>query len=113
MSEQATIEYGRFQRDQGIERVSAKAERVHPAWLKLASAYIALYVQKLPRGAEFTSEMLVEQSVRDGIIQAHDDRAWGGPILRAARDGLIEKAPGKMGVCRKRHNSVCVLWRKP
>lgn len=106
---QTSLTFGRMQMDAGIERVTRKAG---DAWLGLAYAWVELYVQRLQRGAEFTAEMLVEASVEHGIMQAHSDKAWAGPILRAKRNGLIEKVEGKTGVCRKRHNSVCVLWRK-
>lgn len=109
---QMTLSYARMQAAQGIERVTQKAEKKYPGWLDLGFAYVEFYVQGLKPGAEFTAEMLVEASVAHGIIQPHDDRAWSGPIRRAAKAGLIEKHPTKTGTCRKRHASVCVLWRK-
>lgn len=111
MNGQISLAYGRAQAQEGMERVSAKAEKTFPGWLALGYAFVCLYVQRLKRGDEFTAEMLVEASVAHGIFQPHDDRAWASPILKAKREGLIEKSD-KSGVCRKRHNSVCVLWRK-
>lgn len=113
MSEQATIAFGRAERDKGIERVTKKADKTHPGWLSLAYAYIGTYVQKRKPGDEFTAEDIVSASIAWGMIQAHDERAWSGPIRRAAAAGIIEKHPTKTGICRKRHASVCVLWRKP
>lgn len=111
--EQITISYGRAKAQEGIDRVTANAERAKRGWLSLAYAFLELYVRRLAPLEEFTAEMVVERSVEAGMIQAHDDRAWAGPFRRAAKAGLIEKHPDKMGVCRKRHASVCVLWRKP
>lgn len=108
-----TLTYGRAQAEAGIERVSKKAEKTFPGWIELGYAYVALYVQRLHPLQEFTAEQLVEASVAHGIIQPHDDRAWAAPIRKAQKAGLIEKHPDKSGVCRKRHASVCVLWRKP
>lgn len=110
---QVTLAFGRMQAEAGIERVSKKADKVHPGWLDLGYAYVCLYVQNLRPLEEFTAEMLVAASVEYGILQPHDDRAWATPIRRAARERLIEKHPTKTGICRKRHASLCVLWRKP
>lgn len=110
---QMDISFGRAQAEAGIERVSKKADKTHPGWLDLAYAFIELYVQRAKSGDEFTAEMIVEAAVEHGILMPHDDRAWATPVRRAAKAKLIEKHPTKTGVCRKRHASVCVLWRKP
>lgn len=109
---QSSLSFGRQQAREGIERVTANAEKAVPGWANLGFAYVSLYVQRLKRGDEFTVEQLVESSIAYGIIPPHDSRAWATPIRRAQREGLIEKHPTKTGINRKRHASLCVLWRK-
>ena len=87
---QLPIDFARAERDQGIERAVSRADRSTPGWSDLALAYIRLYASQ-NKGRRFIGRDIVLASRTYGVIQPPNDKAWGGPICRAIKAGVIRK----------------------
>ncbi len=107
MSAQLSLNLARQQADRGIALAELGAENAHEGWSELAFTYLKLYARLM--GGTFTAEQVLEAADKHGLLKPPNDRAWGQVFRTAARRGIIVKAG--VGVCRKRHASVCVLWR--
>lgn len=92
---------------EGIDQAVAAADREVEGWSDLALRYVRLYATQ-NRGRQFIGNEIVQASVAAGIIQPTNSKAWGGPIQRAARAGIIRKvgtAPDP-----NRHTNPVPLW---
>lgn len=96
-----------LRRDDGIERVSMKADLLQEGWTDRAYAALTIFCAKAKE--PFIAEDVREWAEGLGLISApHDSRAWGQVIQRAARSDLIRKigyAPAKSS-----NLSPKVLW---
>lgn len=94
-------------RDTGIQRAADHADRVEEKWSVRATVYMAGLVGR--RGFKpFLTEELIEISIRDGVAQPPDGRAWGAIMRALAKQGVIRKmgyAPAKSS-----NLSPKVLW---
>ena len=105
-----TISDAIAERDVGIRRVTDKANKTSPGWCDAFHAWVGLYAQQ-HRGEEATSEQIVAEYQKRGLIEPHDWRAAGGPILRAARAGVLVDT-GKRARRLKGHGTAgAILWR--
>lgn len=96
-------------RDQGIENATQHANRVRREWSAQADAYAKMMIAR--RGFKpFLLEEIVEASKRDGVPQPPDGRAWGGVIIRLAKEGLVRKMG--YGAAKTSNTSPKVLWGK-
>lgn len=82
------FERATLRRDLGIERAEAHADRVHADWT--AEAFRALGEFLGYRLTPFLAEEFVTWA-ETRVPPPPDPRAWGGPIRRAARAGLIRR----------------------
>lgn len=101
------MDFAKAQRDAGITRAVSNAEGKTPGWSDLALAWIRLYAYE-HRGEKFIGRDIVLASRNAGVIQPPNDKAWGGPMMRAARAGVIRKvgtAPDP-----NRHCNPVPLW---
>lgn len=97
----------RAQAQEGIDRAVSAADRAIAGWSDLALRYVRLYATQ-NRGKQFIGYEIVQASIAAGIIQPENAKAWGAPIQRAAREGLIRKvgtAPDP-----NRHGNPVTLW---
>lgn len=92
----------------GIDMAVVAANRHHEGWSETAYAFIELYCIE-NKGTQFTGHDVVEASRAKGVIQPGTAKAWGGPLQRAAREGLIVK----VGYAQddNRHGAPVPLWR--
>lgn len=95
---------------EGIDRAVSCAEKKTPGWSDVALAFIRLHCQR-NKGKTFTGFEIVQASIGYGVIQPPNSKAWGGPIQRAARAGLIVKAGTVEDPNPERHGSQVPLWR--
>lgn len=99
---QLALTHARAKADAGIEAAASHAERVIPAWLDLAFAFIELYAS---RNKRFTGEDVVDAFNSDpkGYERPPDDRAWGSVFRRARREKVIQQTedtePRRKGNC--------------
>ena len=61
-------------------------------WPERAYETLAWQINLRNYGDLFTAEEAVATCYNRGLIEPHDDRAWGGIFLRASRAGLIRKS---------------------
>lgn len=107
MSEQISIDFARAARDEGIQRATSRADRAVAGWSDLAFEFVKLYAQQY-RGKRFIGRDIVLAAKSWGLIDPPNDKAWGGPMLRASRAGIIRKvgtAPDP-----NRHMNPVPLW---
>lgn len=91
----------------GIDQAVAAADHQHAGWSDTALEFVKLYALQ-HRGERYIGHDIVEASKAKGVIQPGNTRAWGGPIQRAARAGLIKRvgfAPDP-----NRHTNPVPLW---
>ena len=89
MSAQLDIDFARKERDEGITRAVANADGDVPGWSALGFSWVKLFAV-MHRGKQFTGRDIVLAS-RAQVIQPPNDKAWGGPIQKAVREGVIRK----------------------
>lgn len=83
------IATGREQRDTGIERSLRSAERKVNGWSQIAFGYLLEYLATHQN--DFRGEEVREFAHGRGCPMPAHPRAWGGVLVRAAREGKIEK----------------------
>lgn len=91
----------------GIDQAVAAAERQLAGWVDTAYAFIALWCAQ-NRGARCIGHDIVQASIAKGVIQPANAKAWGGPIQRAAREGLIKRVG--FDEDPNRHGNPVPLW---
>lgn len=75
----------------GIDQAVAAADRKVEGWSDLALEFIRLFcVQN--KGKRCIGHDIVQASIAKGVIQPENAKAWGGPIQRAVRAGLLKRA---------------------
>ena len=100
-------EIARRQAEEGMGRALDRAERETPNWGALAYERIEDYARK---HREFCGWMVVKAAALDPTFPAPpNEKAWGGPMQRAARARIIERA----GTAKdpNRHGNPIPLWR--
>jgi hypothetical protein len=90
----------------GLANAQAGADAAHARWCQAAYELLCEYVRttRLP----FLAEDYVRWA-RDRLESPHDPRAWGVPVQRGAREGLILKcgyAPSNSS-----NRGIKPLWR--
>ena len=91
-------------RDAGVNAAAANAGQ---AWQVLAWSALMEYIKRDKLG-HFTCEDVREVM---GVPEPPDRRAWGAIMLRAARQGLIQRAGFVEHRDRARHCGISILWR--
>lgn len=109
MSYQLTIEQAIAERlaREGMDRALEHAESEIPKWGDLALDFIQRYAQKHER---FCGWMVVKAASLDPNFPAPpNEKAWGGPIKKAAAKGII--ARDGTGKDPHRHGNMIPVWR--
>jgi hypothetical protein len=73
-------------RDAGISRAINHANRETPGWPDIAYEFLKRYISG---HQSFMTEDVRTASIGE-ILQAPNDRAWGGVIARARNEGLVQ-----------------------
>jgi hypothetical protein len=94
----------------GIEQAVSAADREIEGWSDMALRYVRLYATQ-NRGKQFIGHNIVQASITAGIIQPPNLKAWGWPLQRAAREGIIVR----VGYAEdpNRHGNPVPLWSTP
>jgi hypothetical protein len=106
MSNLFTYASAKAERDTGMGQVAEHADETCHTWTVLAYQWIITYALA---HREFISEDCTSAALAAGIPAPHDDRAWGAPFARAARQKIIIRIG--YGVSKRRHLSPTPLWR--
>ncbi len=86
---QLTLEQARAERDAAIASVMAHADRDVPDWSENAYQFIRLYAMRATK--PFIANDVLINAIAWDLKVPPDMRAWGGPIRRAIREGIIVK----------------------
>ena len=89
-----------------MERAAANAEQSMPEWRAQAFEFL---VDFAGANIEFISEDVSDASKEKGFPQPPTDRAWGTVYVKAVKAGIITQYG--IGRSRRRHASICPLWR--
>lgn len=102
-----SFESARRAAQEGMERAEQGAENKVPKWGELAYHWLVEYARRTER---FTGWMVVKAASNDPNFPRPDnEKAWGGPIQRAARRGVIVRAGTQKDPYR--HGNPIPLWR--
>ena len=104
---QLTSEDAKRLADSGMQRALDHAERVVPSWGERAYQRIVAYAKQ---HETFCGWMVVKAAALDPTFpEPPNQKAWGGPMQRAARAGIIER----IGTAKdpNRHCNPIPLWK--
>lgn len=104
------IASGREQRDAGIERSLLSADRQVKGWSETAFGYLLEFLSG--HGGDFRGEEVREFAHAKGCPHPAHPRAWGGVLMRAARQGKIEKVGTVQVKNPTAHMANANLWRR-
>lgn len=90
MSAQLRIDFARAQRDESMQRAVDAAEGRVPRWGEVAFQYIRLYAQQ-HKGTRFIGRDITQAAKVYGLESPASEKAWGGPVQRAVREGVLRK----------------------
>lgn len=99
-------------RDAGIKQAVTHAEQVHLGWTDKAVEAIRVHARCVKaRNESFTAE-LIRNSIIGGCVPVPPHkRAWGGAMVRAAREGIIVKVGVTNSEATHCHRSFVSEWR--
>ena len=99
---------GKELRDIGISHAIGHAEFKTPGWNEQAYLFLVGYIKTVN---EFMAEDLRKAS--DGIVNTPPNlRAWGGVIVRAAKEKLIKRTGFRNVTNAKAHSTPASVWSK-
>lgn len=101
-----TLDAARSARNHGMQVAIDHAEDRAPGWGDVAYQFLVRYAASHCR---FISEDVSDASKKWGMVQPPTDRAWGSVYRKAVRNGVI--AQDGVGRSRRRHASICPMWR--
>ena len=94
-------------RNAGIAQALDNAERKTPTWKDQALEY----VRRFP-GKEFMTEDVRQYAYRHGFPNPPSERAWGGVMVAACKEGLIERVGFAAVSNPNAHRTPATVWRK-
>ena len=91
---QAELDFSRKLRDEGIERAVSRAERHEQSWGSKAYAFLLDYAKR----NEFVVVWMARKEAENtgAVAEPPNKRAWGGPVMRLLRAGVIEETPRRV-----------------
>jgi len=96
-------------RDAGIKRAVDHADKKNADWSKKAYSFLKEFIYLYD--ADFMGEDVRTSSA--GIVPVPPSkRAWGSVILKAAKDGLIEKIGYQVTTNPKAHRAIATVWKR-
>lgn len=108
---QLDIDFARKARDCGIARAEASAEDHTPSWSARARVILEEFLQV--RSGVFLAEDLRKFAYEQcGLPVPPSDRAWGGVMTRAYKEGIIEKRGYSQVSNVKAHRANVSVWSK-
>ncbi len=109
---EASAKASRAAAQEGIDRAVAHAERDVPGWGDVAYEFIRLHAMR-NKGKRFTGYEIVQAALAYGVPKPPTDKAFGGPLQRAARRGIIVKAGYVPDQNPERHGAPVIQWKLP
>lgn len=94
---------------EGINRAVEHADETVPGWSEVAYEFIRLHAMR-NKGERMTGYEIVQAALAYGVPKPPTDKAFGGPIQRAARCGVLRKVGTVADQNPERHGSPVTLW---
>lgn len=110
MNPQLDIFTARERRNKGILQAVTHADKVNTGWSEKAYGLIKEFLN-VHVGPFQTEELRSYAALVDFTLPAHA-RAWGGPVAKAARAGLIRQIDTKPTKSPKSHCANAAVWIK-
>jgi len=102
---------GRRLRDEGMIRAASHANRITDDWQDKAYQILCEFVAKSD-GQSFLAEDVRAYAInRHNLPHPPDNRAWGAPITKAAKAGLIVRIGYRQSRQKDCHASPNTVWR--
>lgn len=111
MKQSELFEEGRRGRDEGIERASSHAEQVNPGWNTLAMERLKEFLQ-VHHGPFLAEELRAYCALQEDFPLPPSSRAFGGIMMKARKEGLIQKIGIQPVTNPKAHMANAGLWIK-
>lgn len=93
--------------ERGLQRAVDHSNAVHHGWSDKAYDFILQNKGALPRFSVFEVRQLAD---RLGFVRPVSQQAWGHPVKRLARDGLIQRA-GDTNAPDDMHGTIVRRWK--
>lgn len=93
----------------GIDQAASAADRASEGWTDRAYGFIERYAKRVGR-KQFIGHDIVEASKAAGFEQPENPRAWGSPIQKAVRTGVLVKKGTTEDTNDRRHASPVPLY---
>lgn len=107
------IREGQQLKEQGIKKALDHADVAFPSWTERAYSVLIDYLNDPNSNSKFKAEDIrLWAKLKDKIEDPPSKRAWGGIILRAKYNGLIQSCGITNVVNPKAHRANCTLWQK-
>lgn len=110
----SAIADGERMKAEGMQRAIDHADAVSevtPQWSQRAFNTAVEYVRDHPAGFQFkTEDVRLWADIRNKIEQPPSDRAWGGVILKLAKQKLIYKVGHAVVTNPNAHRCFATLW---
>ena len=90
MSAQLAIDFARAERDAAMQQAVDAANGRVPKWSSVAFEFIRLYAMQ-HRGQKFIGRDITQAALAYGLESPASPKAWGGPIQRAVKEGVLVK----------------------
>jgi hypothetical protein len=90
-----------------MKTAAGHAERIEPSWSKRALSFIMEYSEQT-----FMVEEVREWAYRCGLPRPPNERAWGGVVSKARKEGLIRHVGFRSVTNPKAHRTPASVWRK-
>ena len=94
-------------RNAGIAQSLDNADRKTPSWKQRALEYVRRY----PRN-EFMTENVRHYAYSRGLPHPPSERAWGGVMVAACKEGLIERVGFASVSNPNAHRTPATVWRR-
>ena len=94
-------------RNKGIEQALNHANEVHSEWSVKAYNFLLKFIQN---NDEFMTEQVREAS-KDEVPEPPSKKAWGGIVVRAKKQGLIQSIGFRSVSNIKAHATPATLWK--
>lgn len=100
---------GEQKKRSGIAKAVKTAEKVQKGWSDQAFVYVKEFISQ-NSGLKFLTEDIRSFAESKGFLAPKSSRAWGGPMLRAKRAGLIEAIGTQQVKNPRAHCANATVW---
>lgn len=87
---QLAFDFARLERNEAMQRAVEAADGRVPKWSSVALEFIRLYAMR-NRGKTFIGRDITQAAKAYGLESPASEKAWGSPIQRAVREGILIK----------------------